>query len=984
MSLSVDSLLIGGITGLGYALLAVGLVLIYRATRVINFAHGEIGAFGAAVLAKLVLDLGFPYLVGLVVVLVIGAVVGGLVELTVIRRLFDAPRLVVLVATIGVSQVMFVGQLALPDVEQVSSYPVAFERNLQIGDLVLNGGHFAMLAFVPAAAVTLTVFMKRTPYGIAIRAAADNADAARLGRINVRRVSTVVWVLAGLLATVTSVLLGPVRGSLVGVTSVAVGPGLLLRALAAGLVGRLTSMPLALGGGVVIGIVEAVVLVNASNPGVADALLFLAILGFVLFRKPQGDASGEESSWSLVARAKAVPGEVEGISWFSRLRRSAVMGAVGIGVVLPIVFDSSAQVFLFSLVALYAIVGISITIVTGWSGQLTLGQFAIVGVGSMVTALLVGRGMPFGVAVFYATVAGTFVALVVGVPALRVQGMFLGVTTLAFAVAARTFLLPHRLFTGGEAVVLVEAGSLGPLDFSSQRTFYYLCFVLLLGTSIGVKRLRASGVGRAIIAVRDNAKSAAGMGVPPAWAKLVAFGISGALAAMAGGMLAGARVQFGAGSFGPEESLRVLAMTIIGGLGSVGGAIVGSLYILGVPALLGDSAMVGLLTSGIGLLVLLLYLPGGMMQILYTARDALVRRAQRQVQGKDPRTAGSVGREGVGEREKRRSEAIAEERGGARVDDGRAALRVEDVTVRFGGIRALDGVNIEAQQGETVGLIGTNGAGKSSLLDVVSGFLGSEEGTVEFYGREISGLAPEQRAEEGVGRVFQDARLFEQLTVSECVRVALEKADRAEVVPAILNLPPARIGERRKEEAAEELIEFLGLLRYQDALIADLSTGTRRIAEVACLLALRPRVLLLDEPTAGVAQREAEAFGPLIKRVQDELGATMVVVEHDMPLVMSLADRVYCLESGKVIFEGGPTEARRSPAVINSYLGTETRTLERSDAGRERGKRREGRLAGADYTRRELLELARERGIGGVSRLRKRELIEVLDAGGEG
>ena len=187
------------------------------------------------------------------------------------------------------------------------------------------------------------------------------------------------------------------------------------------------------------------------------------------------------------------------------------------------------------------------------------------------------------------------------------------------------------------------------------------------------------------------------------------------------------------------------------------------------------------------------------------------------------------------------------------------------------------------------------------------------------------------RARKGLGRTFQAARLFPELTVRETVQVALEARNRARLFPTALSLPNATRNEINKTKQANELIDFLGLGRYADSFIAELSTGTRRIVELAGLLALDAKMLCLDEPTAGIAQRETEAFGPLLKQIQEELGASMLVIEHDMPMIMALSDRVYCLEAGTIISEGQPFEVRNDPAVIASYLGTDERAISRSD-----------------------------------------------------
>ena len=268
------------------------------------------------------------------------------------------------------------------------------------------------------------------------------------------------------------------------------------------------------------------------------------------------------------------------------------------------------------------------------------------------------------------------------------------------------------------------------------------------------------------------------------------------------------------------------------------------------------------------------------------------------------------------------------------------ALRAEEIVVSFGGIRAVNGASIEVADGEIVGLIGTNGAGKSTLMNAIGGFCPSE-GTVELFGEKAARSAS-ARARQGLGRSFQAATLFPELTVRETVLVAFEARKRTSLLSTALFLPPAIRQERRYRSEADELIDFLGLGRYADMYIADLSTGTRRIVELAGLLALDARLLCLDEPTAGVAQRETEAFGPLIKEIRRELSASMLVIEHDMPLIMSISDRVYCLELGQVISEGVPVRGAQRPGG-DRQLPRHRRAGHRPQRRRRRGHRDLGR-----------------------------------------
>jgi ABC-type branched-subunit amino acid transport system ATPase component/MFS family permease len=255
--------------------------------------------------------------------------------------------------------------------------------------------------------------------------------------------------------------------------------------------------------------------------------------------------------------------------------------------------------------------------------------------------------------------------------------------------------------------------------------------------------------------------------------------------------------------------------------------------------------------------------------------------------------------------------------------DGAPALELVAVSRSFGGIKAVDDVSLCVARGEVVGLIGPNGAGKSTLVDIASGFTPGDGGSIRLHGRDVSHLSANGRARRGLGRSFQAGRLFPGLTVETCLAVALDRwGEVTDPVQHALHLPAAYDEERRVARRVDELVELLALEPYREKFVHELSTGTRRVVELACVMALRPTVVLLDEPASGLAQREVEALAPLLVRLRDRLGASLLVVEHDMPLVTAVSDRLVALDLGRVVTEGPPDEVLRHPAVVASYLGT--------------------------------------------------------------
>ena len=959
ITIGQHSLASGLVSGLTYAAFAAGFVLIYRSTGVLNFAHGEVGAFGVAVFVLLLAQYGLNWWLSFVLALAACAAMGMAIELIVIRRLFASPRLVVLIATIGVGQIVAFSKIRLPKVIAPGPIPAPFEATWTPTEhIFLQAREIVVLIVVPVLIGALAWFISRTRFGLAVRASASNPDTARVYGTSPRRTSTIVWTISGAFAAATAIFFAPLQGiNSAQAGTAAIAEPLLLRVLVVSLLARMRSLPGTLAGGVAVGVAEALIRsnVDSANRSVVDVYLFVAVLVVVLLVVR---STGLQESWSLAPRVRAIPSRLESFWWVRRLNAMGFVALFGFFVLLGLTLSTNSSLFTWTSILLFAMVVLSMTVLTGWAGQLSLGQFAFVGLGGLtVLGLTQGNDipvlfdlfdlsldLPWALAMVVATAVGVVAAVIVGLPALRVRGLFLAVTTLAFAVASATWLFQQDFFTGGTSFPRPADKpvlDLGPIhvDFAaSRRNYYFLCLVSLAVVAAVVARLRRTGIGRSWIAVRDNEEMAAASTVSPTRMKLAAFGVAGGIAAYSGGLLVTLVPSLQPDSlFRASESIVVVATAIIGGLGSVAGPILGALWIRGIPQIIPEELddLVRLLTSSIGLLVLLMYFPGGLLQILYSIRDKLLERADRKMAAREaaaapgPSTVEKAASAPESVPDRRRPRPLVTGPAVAVAATSGPALQTQDVSVRFGGNTAVDHVSVHVDRGELVGLIGTNGAGKSTLLNAISGFVPSQ-GRVFVLGTDVTARRAPARHARGLGRGFQGARIYPGLTVRESLMVALEARSRSHLLASMTALPPSPGAERAKRAEADELIGYMGLGRYADHFIATLSTGTRRIVELASLLAVNARVLLLDEPTGGVAQREAEAFGPLIKQVQAELDAAVIVIEHDMPLVMGISDRVYCLEAGAVIAEGPPEQIRRDPLVIASYLGTSEHAIGRS------------------------------------------------------
>ena len=921
----LNVVILGLVNGLTYALIAIGLTLVYRTSRVLNLAAGEMGALPALLIPILVINKGWPYWLALVLALVGAAAIGGLTESLVIRPLSRGPRLTMLVATIALAQALFGFSLLIPRGGDLTgkAFPTPFDWHLTIGTLVLGPGQLLILIVAPLCALAVTVFLRRSPLGRASRATAENPEAARLAGVPTGRVSFGIWVIAGLLAGVGAVLIGATRPLTL---SAALGPALLLRALGASMLGGLSSIWGSFGGGIAIGIVEALVLWNYPVGGVLELVLAIVILLSMLLKPGLGRSRQmrEGADWTLTTAVRPLT-PAESRLPLVRIARVVVLTIViAIAALAPFAVRPSLQVTLTTIV-LIALVALSLVVLTGFAGHVSLGQFAFAAVGAAVGGRLYQLGIPHLASAAIVIIVGAAVAVVVGLPALRLRGLFLAVSTLGFALAVASWLffqgwLVHMSPETGSSLQLPRPTLFG-IDFNEENRYYWLCLGVLLIVILMVYRLRRTGPGRAMLAVRDNEASAASLSLVPWRVKLTAFALSGAIASLAGFLYGGLLINFASDpsqTFAPGESLSFVVIAVFGGITSATGAVLGALWVEGIPRLLGEGY--ALLSSGLGVILILLLMPGGLATLVFALRDRFVRFASRR-----HATAGVASTADVQPSERDGSRARI--RAGlassvtATAEDSAAPLTAKDIRVNFGGLRAVDDVTVHAAAGEVLGLMGPNGAGKTTLFDVLSGNLRPEHGCVELDGRDVTRLASFRRARLGLGRTYQQARLFADLTVLESVSVALERHHRSWLVPSMIGWPGSVRSERARTARAAEVLELLDLQEYAHRPSSQLPTGVRRMAELACVIALQPHVLLLDEPTAGYTPRETEAFGETIEDVRRHLGATIVIIDHDVRLMRHLVDRLYVLAAGKVIAEGPPSILDSDTRVAEVYLG---------------------------------------------------------------
>ena len=649
-------ILLGVVSAASLALQAAGLILVFRSNRFINFAQLQIGAVAATLFALLnnaqpvyrgVLSICPPcvgpisptyyrvnYWASLVVCLLVAVGLSWLVYVTLVRRLQHAPRLVLTVASIflitllaGV-QKMLVNVLSTSDQRRLGGItrqvPPPWDLSFTVDKARFSTADVLMVVLAGVALTATAIYLARSRTGTAIRATAENPTRAQTLGVDVVSVTGKVWLLVGALSGIAALVAA--MSSPAGDGTAPAGATSLVRVLVVVVVARFASLPMAALAALAFGILNQAVQYSAGSTTLLDGTLVLVISGLLLLQRRESARSDRDTSSAYLAgrQARPVPREMRDLPSVRALRRSLTTALVVILVGAPFALSPS-QTSVVATTAIYAIVGMSLLVLTGWAGQVSLGQFGFAAVGAFVAAV---SGLPFLLAVLMGALAGAAVAVVVGLPALRLQGLTLAVSTLAFAASVLAVLLnPDQL--GSFLPDRLTRPLVFGIDLGDQRAFYFTILLFLAGTVAAVGGLRRSRTARVLIAARDNEAAAQSFGIGLLRARLSAFAVSGFFAAMAGALFAYQQGSVTADAFSVEKSLLLFTFTIIGGLGALAGPLVGFAALALLTLSTTSPALIAAIT-GLGGIALLLLAPGGLAQVGYDLRDGLLRRiAQR-------------------------------------------------------------------------------------------------------------------------------------------------------------------------------------------------------------------------------------------------------------------------------------------------------------------------------------------------------------------
>lgn len=616
----------GIVIGLLTALLAVGMALVYRANRVINFAQADLGFVPASLAVGLIVFSGLPYVFGFGVGMIAAIALGGVVELAFVRRFTKASRLVLTVATIGITQLLAVLALLVPQMWDKSAasqrIPPPVDWKWTIGTFILSASDIIALIVAPLAMVGVAIFLGATRLGTAIRGSAERSERALMLGIPVAWLSTLVWMIAAGLSFLALFLRAGILGLPLGAALSLVA---LVQALAALVIGRLRNLPTVATTGVALGVLEYGVAWNASSPLLVTPIVGgFVLVALLLQRRQYGRADRDEAAaWRLADEVRPLTAAVSRLP-LVRLMRWGTAALVVLGVVLVPLLLRTDQIIKATAVGVFAVIGLSLVVLSGWAGQISLGQMGFVAIGAAVSAkCTIEWNVDMSLALLVGGVAGAAAAFVVGLPALRLRGLYLAVTTLIFALAITSWLLNRQFFEWVPQERVERLPLFGRIDVSTPTRFYVYTLVVLALVYLALRGVRHSRTGRAIVALRENELAAQAFSVSPVPVKLTAFTLSGGVAGIAGGLFVHLSQSFDLASYGAGASLDVFTSAVVGGLGSLFGGVLGAVFLRGSQWFI-TAPEWRLLSSALGVLLVLLILPGGLASLVIKVRDRLV------------------------------------------------------------------------------------------------------------------------------------------------------------------------------------------------------------------------------------------------------------------------------------------------------------------------------------------------------------------------